>query len=687
MQAVQRQMQCSPDVTSGPSPMDLSRRTIDVGGHTIASIRQVRPSRLFCPLFPAIHNCAFGHKDQCTSSGERMQEQDTVCLYTSLIHDLNLEDRYIILGPIGAGGMGEVFKAKDQHTDRVVAIKILASGMEKSDEATQRFLREAKVLASLQHPNIVNLYAYGVGNNCPYQVIDYLEGGSLATRLAAGPLTIGEFHQVFYHLADAMRYASERGIVHRDIKPANIFLCPEDGVVRPVLLDFGIVRQTSGAETLTATRTVLGSPPYMSPEQCRGEPVDYRSDMYSFGCVMFEALSGTPPYAGETVVDIMFKHMNDPVPVLNALVKGKRTASPLSDLVRQCMDKDPALRPGSFEELGRRISECMDNSNTTTLFVQPVQRPMPWRVLLVALALMIFLPLTVYCLWFRRAPTPMPYQKSPPPLTESEFINVASTTDQISRWKRRYADAPPVEKARLAENIVQLQKDLARYYRNHDQNERAQQYYSELLRYTPLIGELHKEQADIYNNLADVTMIMLHNQKDEAKRTGLWQQALLYSENAEREADSSLTAKAHVNTSISRGLILLEFGRTADALDRFQRAVDTSPGLHKSHSIAGRLTDLAKDIERVIDRTGTSKISHEECIRFLDLHLCMADELEKSDRLYEATDIVRNAEIWLKRAFPQDPVHADPERSSAVSRLRTNFSQSKKPRTPLHIFY
>jgi len=220
---------------------------------------------------------------------------------------------YEILGPLGAGGMGEVYRARDSNLGREVAIKILSSGLAADAELLARFEREARLLASLNHPGIATIHGIERGEGEPFLVLELVEGETLAERLTAGPLPLPEALKVCGQIADALAAAHDRGVIHRDLKPANVKITPEG---RVKVLDFGLAKSsapfsgsgtsaaaTVGANTATKTGMILGTPAYMSPEQARGKPLDKRSDVWSFGCVLYETLTGRRAFDGDTASD------------------------------------------------------------------------------------------------------------------------------------------------------------------------------------------------------------------------------------------------------------------------------------------------------------------------------------------------------------------------------------------------
>ena len=225
---------------------------------------------------------------------------------------------YEVTGLLGKGGMGEVYRARDGKLDRDVALKILPDELAGFPDRLARFRREAKVLASLQHQNIASIYGLEEIDDQPVLAMELAEGEDLSTRIIAGNLTAGEIEKIARQLARGLEYAHENGVVHRDLKPANVKVFG-DGRVK--ILDFGLARalstgaaaeshasaptQATLTQGLTVSGTVLGTAAYMSPEQARGYDVDRRSDIWSFGVILFEMLTGDRLFEGETASDTL----------------------------------------------------------------------------------------------------------------------------------------------------------------------------------------------------------------------------------------------------------------------------------------------------------------------------------------------------------------------------------------------
>ena len=245
---------------------------------------------------------------------------------------------YLILGTLGAGGMGKVYKVRNTLSDRVEAMKVLLPDLSEQQDLADRFLREIKVLASLHHPNIAELRTALTINNQLVMIMEYVEGATLAARLQQGPIRYADALVYFDQVLAALSCAHAQRIVHRDIKPANIMLAPY-GVVK--LMDFGIAR-SGNDHGLTMTGTTLGSVAYMSPEQVRCEPLDGRSDLYSIGVSLYETITGQRPYVSDNNFEVMQAHLQ--IPATPPLELKPDIPPALSQLILMAMAKDPAHR-------------------------------------------------------------------------------------------------------------------------------------------------------------------------------------------------------------------------------------------------------------------------------------------------------------------------------------------------------
>jgi len=329
---------------------------------------------------------------------------------------------YKIIQPIGKGGMGEVFLAQDTVLDRRVAIKFLPEAAQQDAEARLRLLREAKAAAALDHPFICRVYDTGETEGNAFIVMEYLAGETLKERLAKGPLPLREALQAAAEIAEALEEAHDKGIVHRDLKPANIMLTPQG---HAKVMDFGLAKQlrsTEDVDTLHATQsavtqagTVLGTPAYMSPEQARGQPVDARSDIFSFGVMLYEMLSGSHPFHRQSQIETLSAILRDAPPPLRT--EAAPAPSALRGLLNKTLAKDLSERYQSMKDMASDLRVLRDE-------LAPRKRAawVAWALGAAGLLVVVLLGLTW---WFaRRAPTTPPAQRPPVPVLIADFQNL-----------------------------------------------------------------------------------------------------------------------------------------------------------------------------------------------------------------------------------------------------------------------
>ena len=275
---------------------------------------------------------------------------------------------YEILSPIGAGGMGEVYRARDTRLHRQVAIKILPSGSGVDPHFRERFDREARAVAALSHPNIVAIYDVGTHDGAPYAAIELLEGDTLGTRIGTSPLPLRTALDYAVQIARGLAAAHGRGIVHRDLKPGNIFVTPDNQVK---ILDFGLATQAVADQSDESTRlaqtergTVLGTVGYMSPEQARGERADERSDIFSFGCVLYEMVSARRAFTGDSRIETLHAILKENPPDLAA--SGRDIPPALDRLIMHCLEKAPESRFQNARDLVFALENLTDVSARPT---------------------------------------------------------------------------------------------------------------------------------------------------------------------------------------------------------------------------------------------------------------------------------------------------------------------------------
>lgn len=306
---------------------------------------------------------------------------------------------YEVLALLGQGGMGEVYRARDTVLKRDVALKVLPGGIADDSERRARFQREAEVLASLDHPNIGSIFGIVESVGTQALALALIEGQTLADRIAAGPLPLDEALAIARQIIEALEYAHDRGIVHRDLKPANIKISP-DGVIK--VLDFGLAKVIeeetpqsvlSNSPTLTQGHTragvILGTAAYMSPEQAIGRPVDRRSDIFSFGAVLYEMLTGTLAFGGATTPDVLEAVLKRD-PVCTRLPAG--TPSVVERLLRRCLAKDRKQRMQAIGE-ARILLDASEPDATPAVFSRGRFPLAPWAVSAASLAALVTLSL------------------------------------------------------------------------------------------------------------------------------------------------------------------------------------------------------------------------------------------------------------------------------------------------------
>src|SRR5688572_21060113 len=332
---------------------------------------------------------------------------------------------YEIVKPLGAGGMGEVYEARDTRLDRLVAIKVLPAEMARDAGARARFDREARAIAAINHPNICALHDIGDADGHGFLVMERLEGETLQERLQRGPLDLAQIVDFGIALADALDAAHARGLIHRDLKPANIFVTTR-GIIK--ILDFGLVKSVEGdpditrsaGDALTAAGSTFGTVAYMSPEQLRAEPLDVRTDLFSLGLVLYEMATGQRAFAGSTsaVVAAGILHQQPPAP------RTLRDELPvrLEETILKALEKDRALRSQSAAELRADLARAKRDGGSDVRIAEvpppppaalaetttPRRSPPPRRRVMFAVVLL--LALVSAASWFQqrqsRGPSP-----------------------------------------------------------------------------------------------------------------------------------------------------------------------------------------------------------------------------------------------------------------------------------------
>jgi len=320
--------------------------------------KPLNAEKLICPECNAeLHICSCRTR---TSSIELREASPAAVTSTVQKADTNIGriigDRYQLEAVLGKGGMGTVYRARHTKLGKPLALKMLKVHESNLDDLRVRFEREALAASTLKHPQLTCVHDYGVTEEAePYLVMDYVEGTTLSSVIkTGGALPPARAIEVFSQICAGMSYAHAQGILHRDLKPSNIMLGKDHlGKDMATVVDFGIAKMLWGGDSgkHTSTGELLGSPTYMSPEQCQGQQLDVRSDIYSFGCLMYETLTGVPPFSAEHPVQLLYMHMNETTQISRNLL----IPPGLEAIVMKCLEKDRSKRFQSVDELAQAL--------------------------------------------------------------------------------------------------------------------------------------------------------------------------------------------------------------------------------------------------------------------------------------------------------------------------------------------
>jgi len=329
---------------------------------------------------------------------------------------------YKVIEKIGQGGMGEVYRAEDTNLSREVAIKVLPEQFTKDPQRLARFEREAKLLASLNHPNIAAIYGFEEADDVRFLAMELVPGETLAERVAKGPVPVEEALEVCRQIAEGVEAAHEKGVIHRDLKPANVKVTPE-GKVK--ILDFGLAKAFEGetpvtdisqsptlTEEMTRAGVILGTAAYMSPEQARGRPVDKRSDVFAFGCVLYELLTGNRAFGGETVTDSLAKILEGEP---DWTVLSPTVPSTIRFLMSRCLQNDPGKRVQHIDGARILIEEALTGATTASAIGATIQAPL-WKRAVPWSLVGVMVVVTGFMLWNPSSTVPTTSTSTPPPV-------------------------------------------------------------------------------------------------------------------------------------------------------------------------------------------------------------------------------------------------------------------------------
>jgi len=422
-----------------------------------------------------------------------------------------IDRHYEIMQRLGSGGMSIVYLAKDIRLKKIVALKMMLPHLVANPMSLQRFQQEAEAASNLSHVNVVGVHNFGVTKgNQPYLVMDYCHGTSLANMVSAqGRMELDRAVPIFVQIAGALAHAHEKGVIHRDLKPSNILLTDsgdQHDIVK--IVDFGIAKilpqEGREAAALTQTGEVFGSPLYMSPEQCRGEKLDARSDVYSMGCLMYETLVGTPPLNGANMLEILFKHINEMPATLSQATAGVQFPPGIEKIVFRSLAKEPSERFQSMaalrEELirfqrGKRVN-IVDLFSTLEVFwhkrrVWKRSEKIAVAISAVLLITAIGLGIQLTALYANAATSP--FQKATVEWKENNLIQLPKV---------------PPDPAQVRDNIEKTQR-LLELVKNEPPDDAQEEVQNELTRLQSIADEwaaalLWEQAAEVLKKAVDI---------------------------------------------------------------------------------------------------------------------------------------------------------------------------------------
>lgn len=490
--------------------------------------------------------------------------------------------------------MGVVIKVRDKELARDAAIKILLFGGRPNDEEMlARFSREAKALARLEHPNIVKLLSWGLSEDgCPYQVMEFLDGQPLSKLIEKqAPFSISLFGSTFMQVLSGLAHAHKEGIIHRDLKPSNIMVSSPAGSnsssTAPVkLIDFGIARQEGTEEQkLTRTEAVLGSPLYMSPEQCLSQDISTASDVYSLACIMYQCLTGRTPFSSESPIELMYMHSNQDFEKLETMTE-LASLKPLGRLIDSCLCKSPELRPSArqIQDELRNIVQSQTQSRRFLVKENLQNSRRPLFLLVVLLALTGFFA-SVWLLKQKSQKQSMSHLQQRKDNANKQLKRAIKAL-QAKRRNLEFALAGELalkRKEEIAIEIIETCKVLAQKLSDDKQSQQALRVLNESLGYCQFVENKEPCKARILKSIACTQLFQ--EQYDEALKNSnaslsLFKSSdLLESSDAFQSKDIKIAALLHLHKYPEAKAFLPSY---ASSLDLMNKAVLTTLAEHNS---------------------------------------------------------------------------------------------------------
>lgn len=420
-----------------------------------------------------------------------------------------LPSRYEYKRVLGKGGMSTVFLAHDHVMGRDVSLKLLQLNEKQDHQTVERFKREAKILGSFDHSNIVKLLSFGSAENGDqYLALEFIDGKTLSEEIAGGKqLSLARFRDIFCQLCSGLDYAHSKGIIHRDLKPSNIIISTEENKICAKLIDFGIARiespDGSNGRTLTRTGALLGSPLYMSPEQCKGLKGDQLSDIYSLACIMYESLTGRPPHQAESAMDLLYKHISVAAESLERKARNSQSKA-LGALIDRCLSKDPSQRPASAAIVNKSLQEIFASPVHDEFFAgDSKKKNSKAKIAITAIVLTIAAIATCWHLLGSQNKNKSSYvdfdTQQKIRLSHEKARRLQEVTKQLNEAKKTYSEAKNKEERQDSISFVMTAwEDLSDYHRKYEKDfvkaeddlQKAREYCKQLPPRTKEIGQL-----------------------------------------------------------------------------------------------------------------------------------------------------------------------------------------------------
>ena len=379
-----------------------------------------------------------------------------------------IAQRYKIIQQIGSGGMGAVFKVEHTTLHKTMALKLMHAHRKNQNDVS-RFQREAKAASGLNHPNLVAVHDFGSTESGDlFIAMDFIEGKSLSQEIdATTALAQDEAIDIFIQVCEGMAAAHSKGVLHRDLKPSNIAIERSGKNLKAKVLDFGIAKFSDSAETadkLTQTGEILGSPAYMSPEQCMGQELDSRSDIYSMGCVMFETLTGKAPFAGDSPVHTLYKHMNERAPLLRSANSEVKVSPELERVILQALEKEPQNRYQSMEDLAADLKLIKEGKNPVNE-VARMRKGVKRAASLAKITCLIFIVISPILFWRQLYEMCIPKWQKDFEYAEQQ-AQIQNFDDALANYKAALNEATLAHASKLDLAHLYFKMGMA-YYLNH----------------------------------------------------------------------------------------------------------------------------------------------------------------------------------------------------------------------------